>query len=538
MADTNVPPITFGPDGFTGPSEPEILDGRQQDINTAFGGNLNPALNTPQGQLAVTDTAIIGQANATFLYYTQQVDPAYATGRMQDAIARIYFLERLPAEATVVQALCTGLEGVAIPAGSLAKADDGNLYTCIEDGVIPLGGAVTLPFTCNLLGPIPCPVGDLATIYQAIPGWDTITNVAEGVLGRNTETRSEFEARRAASVALNSRGSLPSIRAAVLAVSGVLDAYTNENDTAAPVTIGGFTLAPNSLYVAVAGGDDDDVAHAIWTRKAPGCAYNGNTTVAVEDTNPGLSPPYPSYNVTFERPSELAILFSVVILDSPQVPSNAVTLIQDAIIAAFAGVDGGTRARIGSTILASRFYAPVALLGPWALIQSLTIGSVNAPDAVMRGHIAGVTLTLDSVTSGAVAIGQTVVGPGVSDGTVITAGASLSWTVNNTQVLSGATFTGTGSGTNLTASAVTGLISPGDYVFGTGVPANTTIVSQTSGTPGGAGVYVTSAVTTSVGASLHTGRSLSGVVPNDNSVAVGIAQVPTVTADNIAVTLT
>ncbi|TIR78119.1 MAG: hypothetical protein E5X19_32455, partial [Mesorhizobium sp.] len=76
------------------------------DINGAFGGVLNPALNTPQGQLASSETAVIDEVNSTFLYFTNQVDPAYATGRMQDAIARIYFIERNPAQPTVVQALC------------------------------------------------------------------------------------------------------------------------------------------------------------------------------------------------------------------------------------------------------------------------------------------------------------------------------------------------------------------------------------------------------------------------------------------------
>ena len=49
-----------------------------------------------------------------------------------------------------------------------------------------------------------------------------------------------------------------------------------------------------------------------------------------------------------------------------------------------------------------------------------------------------------------------------------------------------ASFTGTGSGTSLTASSVTGVIKAGDTVAGTGVPAGTTIVSQSSGTAGGA----------------------------------------------------
>lgn len=61
----------------------------------------------------------------------------------------------------------------------------------------------------------------------------------------------------------------------------------------------------------------------------------------------------------------------------------------------------------------------------------------------------------------------------------------------------GATFTATGSGTNLTVSSVTGLISIGDSLgVTTGIGAGITIVSQTSGTTGGAGVYVTSAATT------------------------------------------
>jgi hypothetical protein len=68
-----------------------------------------------------------------------------------------------------------------------------------------------------------------------------------------------------------------------------------------------------------------------------------------------------------------------------------------------------------------------------------------------------------------------------------------------------ATFTATGSGTNLTVSAVTGAVRPGQTVTGTGVPTGTTIVSQTSGTPFGAGVYVTSQATTSSGASLSSG---------------------------------
>lgn len=74
----------------------------------------------------------------------------------------------------------------------------------------------------------------------------------------------------------------------------------------------------------------------------------------------------------------------------------------------------------------------------------------------------------------------------------------------------GASFTATGSGTNLTVSSVTGVLKIGAGLAGTGVPTGTYIVSQTSGTTGGAGVYVTSGATTSSAASLTSGGVVRG----------------------------
>lgn len=472
---TNVPPVQFGPNGFISPTEQAILAGVQEDINAAFGGDLNPALETPQGQVATTMTAIIGAADDMFCNLTNMVDPAFASGRMQDAIARIYFIERNPAQPTVVQGVCTGLDGVNIPVGALAVAADGNVYSCTEAGTIPIGGSISLSFQCNVTGPIQCPAGTLNTIYQAIPGWDSINNPADGVIGNNVETRAAFETRRAQSVALNSVGSLPSILGAVLTVADVIDAFVTENENSVPTTVGDYTLLPNSLYVAVVGGDATAVAQAIWSKKAPGCAYNGNTVVSVEDTNPLYTPPYPTYSVKFEIPASLAILFDVVIAQSTLVPANAAVLVQNAIISAFAGGDGGPRARIGTKIYASRFYPPIAALGAWAQIVSIQLGSTNQPDSVtFNGSIAGITLTVASVVEGTIEVGQTII-----DGT--------------------------------------GAITVG-----------TTIVALGTGT-GGVGTYVVSNPQT------VTSETMIAAVADWNDIPVYIDQEPTINAANIAV---
>lgn len=375
---TNVPPVEFTSTGLVVPQESAILAGVQADYDDAFGGGVNPALETPQGQLASSTAAIVADANAVFAELVNQVNPDTASGAYQDAIARIYFLNRQPAAPTVVECDCVGNPGTNIPIGAQAADTSGNLYTCTEAGTIPPTGTVTLTFANLEDGPIPCPAGTLTVIYKAIAGWDTINNPAPGILGAEVESQSAFAYRRAQSVAVNARGSLPSIYAAVFEVADVLDVYATENTTSAVVNVGAtnYPLAPHSLYVAAIGGLDADVAKAIWTKKDVGCDYNGNTTVIVTDDS-GYLPPLPTYTVKFERPATLAIKFQVDIQNDAGLPSDIVDLVKAAIIATFNGTSGGTRVRIGSLLLASKFYPGVIAIGPEVSVLSILLGSVT-----------------------------------------------------------------------------------------------------------------------------------------------------------------
>lgn len=438
---TNVPAVEFSTAGFVAPSGPAILAGIQADINAAFGANLSYTLTTPQGQLAASEAALIVNFNSLFVYYTNQVNPAFASGRMQDAIGNIYFLERLPSIPTVLQVACGGLAGVAIPTGATIQDTAGNTYGCTAGDTIPVAGTITLPFDNLLPGPTAVPAADQISIYQAIPGWDSVA-VVSGVVGINVETRTAFEQRRRDAVAGNSFGAIGSIIGAVARVDGVVDYFGYDNASSSPAVVAGVTVAPNTIYISVAGGTEADVAQAILSKKGPGCGYTGNTTVTAYDSNPLYSSPVP-YEVTFDVPDALPILFKVNIVNGPNVPADATTLIQNAIISAFGGGDGGPKARIASTILATRYVAPVAALGAWALVSSLFVGSANTPGATFTGAISGTTLTVSGVT-GTVAIGQTITDAAglIAAGTKITAGAGSTWTVGISQTVPSRTMIG------------------------------------------------------------------------------------------------
>jgi len=388
---TNVPPLTITDLGVQLPAQSDILDGALADINVAFGGDLNTTnLETPQGQIASSLTAVIGDVNDQFAQLVANVDPATSTGVFQDGIARIYFLERLPALSTVVTVTCSGLPNVSIPLGAQVQDANGNIYYSTSTATIGSGSAVDVQFAAINPGPVACPAGSITGHpYNALGaiGWDSATNAADGVIGRDVESPVDFEYRRKNSVALNAHGSPAAIKAAVLNVAGVLDCYVQDNPTGSSANYGATSkaIAAHAVYVSVVGGANTDIATAIWSKKDLGCDMVGSVTTTVYDTE-GYSTPYPSYSIKHDRPSGLAIKMAVTIKGSTTTPTDAITQIKAAVISAFSGGDGLPRARVGSTVYASRYYSPVAMLSWSPLIVSIKIGTSTA--------------TLDSVNVG------------------------------------------------------------------------------------------------------------------------------------------
>ena len=274
---SSVPRIQFTQAGVVVPEEQDILLGVQSDINSAFGGGLDQNLETPQGQLASSQAQIIADKNAQIAYISNVIDPLYAEGRWQDAIGRIFpgqGFSRKSATSTAVTCLVGGLPGTVLPSGTYAQDTNGNTYASSGDVTITEGSTATATFLNLLTGPIPCPAGTLNKVYQAVSGWDTLTNPRDGVLGQNVENRSDFENRRKASVEMNGGGAVGPILGSVFSVDGVLDAYAVDNPTGGILSYGptNYPLAAHSIYVAAVGGLDEAIAQAIWNKKDGGCS--------------------------------------------------------------------------------------------------------------------------------------------------------------------------------------------------------------------------------------------------------------------------
>ena len=131
-----------------------------------------------------------------------------------------------------------------------------------------------------------------------------------------------------------------------------------------------------------------------------------------------------------------------------------------------------------------------------------TPSTANYIGAAINGTINGKVLTVSGISSGAVALGQTLKGSGIASGTKIVqfltgAGGNVNevgtYQLNAPATTVAPSFTGSISGTTLTVSAITaGYLGIGSVISGTGVTSGTTITAILNGS-GGVGTYTVSA---------------------------------------------
>ena len=384
---TAMPPVVFTADGVTYPTAQELKTGAYLDIQSAFGNELNLDPNdistdvTPQGQIGVTMTAVRLEKDANVAFMANMFNPNTSMGIWQDGFGLFFYgQERLPALPTIVNVECTGLVGITIPAGAQVQDTTANIYQSTQGGIVGASGKVVIPFANIATGVIPCNAGTVTTIYnnKGVIGWDSVTNPADGIVGTDVETQQAFEARRQLSIGYYGHSQVSSIVGNVYKVDGVQMVWGAENDTGSQKTINGVSLVAHSIYISAVGGTDDAVARAIFDKKSCGSAYNGNTTVVVQESD-GYHTPYPTTEVKFTRPYNLRVYFAVEAVDDVVLPPNRDSQIRAAIMAQFHGANGAAKATIGGVIHAGKYYCPIQTAVPNIVVNTIAVGDTASP---------------------------------------------------------------------------------------------------------------------------------------------------------------
>jgi uncharacterized phage protein gp47/JayE len=204
--------------------------------------------------------------------------------------------------------------------------------------------ATPIPVTAQQTGRVLVGAGSIDTIVTPVAGLASVTNIGDGVIGRDTEDDAELRIR--ITQAKLGTGNVEAIRSRLLNdVDGVSTVLVIENRTDSVVA----GQPAHSIHCIVQGGADQDIADKIWEVKPAGIETYGSETETVVDSQGS------NQTIYFSRPTPQYAHVRVTVTPNPEetVPSGAEDAIKNAIL------EYGNTFAIGQDMLWQGFIGPI-----------------------------------------------------------------------------------------------------------------------------------------------------------------------------------
>lgn len=329
--------------GFRRPTYAELLDALEHKARDLFGSKANMTVRSPLGIFLRIYTWMLNLLFSTLedVYNSRFIDTA--VGSSLYSLGRSIGLRLLGAQKAVGYLTFSGDDGTEVPEGYLAETIAGMQYITLRAGTI-LDGSVTLPASAVIPGPDGNTLeNSISIITNPKLGIRAVTNTRPFEGGRNTETDAEFRERYYLSVDFAGGVNIDAIVAEIYEnVEAVIAVTGEENDTDVENANG---LPPHSIEIVAYGGLDEDIATAIFRRKAAGIQAFGNTVVGVVDAS-GVS-----HDIGFSRPTPVNIWIKVFNLVTSSVfPLDGVEQIKKSLVS-YIGANTRGGLNIGQSVI-------------------------------------------------------------------------------------------------------------------------------------------------------------------------------------------
>lgn len=298
----------------------EIKENYQTLFKTIFAG-INVDESTPQGQIITTLTQVdllgisflTNLANAFFLGGN-----GYFLDLWSYNLYRVTRKEGIPASVLVnIQ----GVAGTEIPADFIVSDGEDN-YKISKAIKIPEEGNIEVLFYNTEINKKIPEVNSIDKMVTVINGVERINNNSRGNEAIFKESDDELYKRCIDFKSTAKNASFISILANVFQVQGVIKVTGEENTTNSVINVNGVSINPHSICIVVEGGDDNDIANAIFSSRATGCGMMGDVSVVISYN--GLL-----YEVNFYRPKYIILKAEVILLEKKEPPSNFEDLIKN-----------------------------------------------------------------------------------------------------------------------------------------------------------------------------------------------------------------
>lgn len=287
--------INFGPSGLTIDTFDVILADVQADFRLAFGSNIATDVNSSAGQAQRLLANREAQVHEQFAALYQSMDPRLAEGVPLVQRNSLLGIEPEAADQAEVLGTATGTAATVIPNGTRLSVG-GVEFETIEGPYVIGGGGTVADVRVRAIDDGPVLVSTLGawTILDTVLGFTSYDDVEQPNPGRLVETNTEYRARAEIERYRRGTGPLAAIEASVSRVSETTYVRAWHNITTDPVDANGIPYL--AINVIVDGGEDDDVAAAIWASGPAGHLFYGtDETVLVPDGVGGV------VSISFDR---------------------------------------------------------------------------------------------------------------------------------------------------------------------------------------------------------------------------------------------
>lgn len=378
---------TIDDTGITPKSLTDYQNELRAAFQAAFGQGIDVSSKSPQGQFIDNLALSMSQADDALVSAAGAVNIFRAFASQLEGIAAALGIPKNEAESTLVTATLGGTPAAVVPAGSRARSYGGDLFELLEAATIGVGGTVDAVMSAVETGPIVVLAGELVTVVDVEPGWETVTNAADGTTGRDIETDVDYRQRYFTELFRNALSVLDSVIASISAVDGVVEVIGVENDTDSPVLFQSVSVDANSIAMVVEGGLDQDIADAIRLKKTGGTGTTGTTSVS--------DPPH--LDINFFRPDFIDLEVTITTTEGPNFPADGIQQLKERTLNYINGgvkIDPGPDyfeldgMKISEDLQKHRLYTPInSVIGH-------TVSSLVMEDKASPGDVDTITTTL------------------------------------------------------------------------------------------------------------------------------------------------
>lgn len=236
-----------------------------------------------------------------------------------------------------------------------------------------------VPVNAESSGALSVPATSIRDIVTPIVNLEGVVNFEIGTSGRNRETDAQLRERMAEELQRQGTTTAGGMREAVANVSNVSNVTIVENDTSLTDSAG---RPPHSVEVYVTGGNDNDVAQAIYNSKPVGIGIVATSSGPELRTGNYIDVNTDPDTLSFSAPTGVPIQVQIEITTNSDYPTDGEQQLKDKIIRYFSDFV------LGQDVLNHQLYTPANEV---AGIQTMTI-----TNSKVGGSLGTATVTIDA----------------------------------------------------------------------------------------------------------------------------------------------